>query len=248
MQPQAAWDYDDTAWPLVDVPHDFIIGNDYDATQPGSGRSYLPRSSGWYRKHFYLPEEWKGTTITLRFEGVFRESYAWINGQPSMVGTHTCGYTSFDVRVDNLPNITYGRNGDVEANVIALFVDALTGSGWWYEGGGIYRDVSLISTSAGGHIVSDSLHTMYSGLQGPYTAHSASEPSKGSTATTATLAFDVEVIARNNNPHPRSLSLRCAITDATGTLVASGQDHTTVDGAGATALLHCSVQPCHTTY
>lgn len=35
--------FDDSAWDVVDVPHDFIIGGEYNQTTPGSGTSYLPR-------------------------------------------------------------------------------------------------------------------------------------------------------------------------------------------------------------
>ena len=41
---------------------------------------------------------------------------------------------SFVVRLDNVTNLNFG---DAE-NVIALYVDALSGSGWWYEGGGLF--------------------------------------------------------------------------------------------------------------
>ena len=43
-------DFDDSAWQLLDVPHDFIIGGAYNQADPASGQSYLPRSNGWYRK------------------------------------------------------------------------------------------------------------------------------------------------------------------------------------------------------
>jgi len=47
------------------------------------------------------------------------------------------------VRLDNISSINYG---DAE-NVIAIFVNGESGSGWWYEGAGIYRHVHLVSTS-----------------------------------------------------------------------------------------------------
>ena len=39
-----------------------------------------------------------------------------------------------------------------------LQVDASFGSGHWYEGGGLYRDVTLIATSPHAHIVEDSFY------------------------------------------------------------------------------------------
>ena len=39
------------------------------------------------------------------------------------------------------------RFGDTDSDVneIAVYVSALKGTGWWYEGGGIYRPVSLVA-------------------------------------------------------------------------------------------------------
>lgn len=35
--------FDDSVWDVIDVPHDFIIGGEYNQSTPGSGTSYLPR-------------------------------------------------------------------------------------------------------------------------------------------------------------------------------------------------------------
>lgn len=55
----------------------------------------------------------------------------YLNGQ--LLKTHECGYTSFEVRLDNATTVNYGSE-----NVVAIWVDAMRGSGWWYEGGGIF--------------------------------------------------------------------------------------------------------------
>ena len=101
---------------------------------------YLPRNASWYRKHFYLPKEWQadGGATFIHFEGVFHHSTIFLNGQYLM--SHECGYTGFDVRLDNASAIRYGPNAQ---NVLALRADASFGSGHWYEGGGIYRPVHL---------------------------------------------------------------------------------------------------------
>ena len=50
---------------------------------------------------------------------------------------------SFPVRIDNATSVVKGGK-----NVLAVFVDPNTGkSGWWYEGGGIYRNVHLVKTN-----------------------------------------------------------------------------------------------------
>ena len=60
------------------------------------------------------------------------------SGAQVLIGNHSCGYTSFDVplwtdhlRSDGTPLLRYGG-----ANTIAVYSDATSGTGWWYEGGG----------------------------------------------------------------------------------------------------------------
>jgi hypothetical protein len=104
----------------------------------------LPREVGFYRKHFSLPEEWRGNTVWVYFEGVFRATKMWVNGQP--VREHAGfpgdahgegggagmggGYTSFEVRIDNTSSLQYGAGSK---NVLAVYVDPRMGSGWFYE-------------------------------------------------------------------------------------------------------------------
>jgi beta-galactosidase/beta-glucuronidase len=47
----------------------------------------------WYRRHFRLPEAWKGRRCLLHFGAVDYEAKVWLNGQP--VGEHRGGYTPF---------------------------------------------------------------------------------------------------------------------------------------------------------
>eukprot|EP01052_Picozoa_sp_SAG31_P045263 SAG31_NODE_8198_length_1498_cov_1.484632_1_plen_463_part_01 len=133
--------FDDSTWDLIDVPHDFIIGGAYNQSTPGSGSSYLPRFDSYYRKHFLIPSDMKGKAIWLEFEGVFQHSEMYLNGV--FVGSDDSpGYSSFSRRLDNCSAIKYG-----ERNVLAMFVDGQKGSGWWYEGAGIYRHVYMVATS-----------------------------------------------------------------------------------------------------
>ena len=68
---------------------------------------------------------------------------AWFNG--AFLGEHKSGYNSFWLRLDALanrtdaPKATWGG-----ANVLALHVDATSGTGWWYEGGGLFRHQRLV--------------------------------------------------------------------------------------------------------
>jgi beta-galactosidase/beta-glucuronidase len=132
----------DADWDVVDAPHDFIAerGNfTYDQSDQHHG--YLPRNASWYRKHFYLPKSWKsdGGATFVHFEGVFHHATFFLNGKYLM--SHECGYTGFDVRLDNATSINFGPDAE---NVLSLRADASFGSGHWYEGGGIYRPVHLL--------------------------------------------------------------------------------------------------------
>ena len=153
--------YNDSNWGTVQLPHDALIGPA--PTMSGcpdgcSGRSYIGRHVLWYRKAFTLPTMWKGSMIYVDFEGSFRETTVWVNGEK--VAFHDCGYTPFRIRLDNLTSLKYGK----EANLLAVFVDPDNGdeggrdhgSGWWYEGGGLYRSASLVRT--------DTLHIEQDGL------------------------------------------------------------------------------------
>ena len=46
-------DFDDDAWRVLDLPHDWAIEGDFDKDNPsGTGGGALPGGIGWYRKTF----------------------------------------------------------------------------------------------------------------------------------------------------------------------------------------------------
>ena len=124
--------FSDSVWQLVDLPHDMHINAAPSRELCGtgcSGLSYLPRHSGWFRKRFRLPQEWeRSSRLALVFEGVFRHSQIYLNGQ--LLAQHSCGYTSFEVE---LPAASLRFGDAAQENVVAVFVDATSGSGWWCE-------------------------------------------------------------------------------------------------------------------
>ena len=146
-------DYDDSSWDLVDVPHDALISGTYSQDAPEK-HGYLPLNITWYRKHFNLPSEWKGRTVWVYFEGIFRASTVYLNGEELI--HHDSGYTSFTARLDNSSSVFYG-DGKQNENVVAIRADATHGTGWWYEGGGIYRHTHLISANLQ-HVIQNGLY------------------------------------------------------------------------------------------
>ena len=145
----ATVDFDDSGWEEVSVPHDFVVGGEFDpkgADKPHGKRpggfqlwydrdhGYKPKGVGWYRRGFELPAADKGKRIWLQFDGVYRNSDVWVNGH--WLGHHWSGYTGFYYDITDAAN--FGGK-----NVVTVRADADWDEGWWYEGGGIYRHVWL---------------------------------------------------------------------------------------------------------
>ena len=62
---------------------------------------------------------------------IWRNSEIWLNGV--LIRSHIGwggGYTSFSTRLDNVSSLKYG-SADTDANILAVWVDARLGSGWW---------------------------------------------------------------------------------------------------------------------
>ncbi len=125
---------DDSAWQVVDLPHDWAISGPFDPTL-GAGTGMLPwRGEGWYRKHFSLPAEAAGQRVLLTFDGVMASPEVFLNGQP--VGSWIYGYNSF--WIDATDAARFG-----EENVLTVHADTRKHSSRWYPGAGIYRKVTL---------------------------------------------------------------------------------------------------------
>ena len=147
--PQAAAAYDDSAWALINTPHDMLIAQGYDESAEEK-QAYIFRGIGWYRKHFNLPPAWRGTSVWLYIEGSFHQTQFWLNGkglgfEDDNAGVvHKQGYTSYWLRLDNATGLKWGP-GAANTNVLASYIDASSGTGWWYEGGGLMRHAKLVS-------------------------------------------------------------------------------------------------------
>lgn len=141
---------DDSRWTDVEVPHDFVVQNQYTRRPAGTDLQKIPAmesidsrhfaagslESGvaWYRLRFTAPAGDDTTRARLCFEGVYRDCTVYLNEY--YVGRHIGGYDAFAFDASDFlrPNAE---------NVLAVRVDATGREGWWYEGGGIYRPVTL---------------------------------------------------------------------------------------------------------
>ncbi|MBR6868658.1 MAG: DUF4982 domain-containing protein [Bacteroidales bacterium] len=132
--------FDDSAWRPVQLPHDWVVDLPFAPEASHShgyktvGWQWPETSVGWYRKHFTVPADALGKAVSLRFDGIFRDSDIWVNG--FWLGGEKSGYTTATYNIAEYLN--YG--GD---NIVAVRVDATFEEGWFYEGAGIYRHVWL---------------------------------------------------------------------------------------------------------
>lgn len=139
-------DLDDRSWRTLDLPHDWSIEDL--PSEPGSGRigpfdpksvggtatGYTDGGEGWYRRHFRLAAVPSVGHAEVFFDGVYRESDAWLNGHH--LGRKVHGYTPFSY--DLTPHLR--PDGD---NVLVVRVRNLGRNSRWYSGSGIYRSVTL---------------------------------------------------------------------------------------------------------
>jgi beta-galactosidase len=125
-------------WEKVKLPHDAVIDQNYVVDFKNAMYGFLPQTIGYYRKTFTIPKEDEGKKIFLEFDGVGRISDYWLNG--CYLGENFSGYNSFQFDVTDL--LKYGE--EEGENVLLVKIDTTSGNeGWWYEGGGIYRNVWL---------------------------------------------------------------------------------------------------------
>ena len=120
----------------ISLPHtwnlDAFVGNG----------TYLQTSAN-YQRTLFVPSEWKGKRLFLRFHGVQSVADVFINGRH--IGDHHGGYTAFTFEITD--KVSYGYNNALLVAVSnALRNDVLPTSIEENRYGGIYRDVELLVT------------------------------------------------------------------------------------------------------
>ena len=182
--------FDDAAWRTLNLPHDWSIEGTFSREHPArAGGGALPGGVGWYRKTFVVPPSDNGKCFYIDFDGVYRNSTVWLNGE--LLGNRPCGYISF--RYDLTPHLRFG-----EKNTIAVRVDnSQQPNSRWYTGSGIYRKVRLTSVNP--------VHVAHWGTF--VTTPSVSEQS-------ATLVVNTTVA--NNNSADQNVEVSQTLLDANG--------------------------------
>ena len=123
-------------WEYVRLPHDYIVNGEHFEGE-NNALGYYKYENAWYRKTFEADPADRDKRLVLEFDGVSGESTVYFNG--CIMKRNFCGYTSFEVDITDF--VRFG-----EKNVVAVHIDCRIPEGWWYEGGGIYRDVWLLKT------------------------------------------------------------------------------------------------------
>lgn len=126
-------------WEEVRLPHDWRIEQAPMADGP-AWQAFSPGGVAYYRLRRPALDWVEGLRTVIEFDGVMRDATVWCNG--FLVGDHLSGYTGF--RYDLTELLRYGDEGD---NILLVRCDTTSPEGWWYEGGGIYREVALIRHS-----------------------------------------------------------------------------------------------------
>jgi len=137
--------FDDSEWAEVTLPHDFVISQPFDRAA-NVAQGYRRRGIVWYRTTLQFEREDLGKHIELQLDGLATLATVWFNGTP--VCHDFSGYSS--AYIDLTPYATYGE----AVNTLAIRIDAQAMEGWWYEGGGLYRNVWIVKR-APTHIVTD---------------------------------------------------------------------------------------------
>lgn len=211
----AALKFDDRAWRVLDLPHDWVVEQPFDSRGSHShgykavGRNFPEASVGWYRKEFFVPESDLGKRMSITFEGVQRDSKVWINGH--YMGNEPSGYTSFTYDITECVN--FGGS-----NVIAVRCDITNEEGWFYEGAGIYRHVWLTKTNPL-HIAQDGTF-IFTSLDG-------------------NLAVEnIETVVKNDDTYLSSLfNIKQELIDAGGSIIAETvSSEISIESVGSTVI------------
>lgn len=195
--------FDEAGWRQVDLPHDWSIeGLPAKDNPTGAGGGFFPAGTGWYRRTFRAPAEWKGRRVGVEFDGVYRDATVYLNGHK--LGNQPYGYTSF--RFDLTPHLSFDGS-----DVLAVRVDnSAQPNSRWYSGSGIYRHVRVT--------VTDPVHVA------PWGVFVATKQASGDSA-----AISVRTRVANETTSPARVSVETLIVDRAGKT--AGRTQSALDAA-----------------
>ena len=147
--------FDDAAWELVRIPHDWAIGGEFDRSidlqvtairQDGevvphehTGRTgALPwPGEGWYRRRVEVPAGCRHAELV--FDGAMNHPVVYVNGEET--GRWANGYNSFIVDVSRF----LSKGAEPSTLSVAVHLSNPPNSSRWYPGSGLFRPVRLVT-------------------------------------------------------------------------------------------------------
>ncbi len=147
--------FDDSQWRVVNVPHDFQIEQPWVAPSADekannddpaaniksrlSSRGFKEMGKAWYRYHLTPSDSLMNRRLLLDFGGIMYVGDVYLNGE--YIGGTNYGYVGFEIDITD--KLKFGQD-----NVLAVKADTRDPfSSRWYTGGGLFREVRLISTA-----------------------------------------------------------------------------------------------------
>ena len=142
-------------WRKVNLPHDFQIEQPWVAPAADekadntdvaaniksrlSSRGFKEMGKGYYRYQLTPTDDMKGKRILLDFGGIMYTGDVYLNGK--RIGGTDYGYVGFEIDITD--KLRWGK-----ANELAVVADTREpNNSRWYTGGGLFRDVKLITTA-----------------------------------------------------------------------------------------------------
>ena len=196
----------------ITLPHDAMLEEPAYPESPNQGKAAFRDGKAYTYVTYITPtEEDRSKTLMLKFEGIYMNAKVYVNEE--FVAKQPYGYSSFYVPLDG--HLRYGQKNEIR---VAVKNNGMPNSRW-YSGGGIYRDVYLL-TGGKAYIKPD-------GVQ----------------VTTERLSDDVAALRirtelKNRCSHNRSLTLVTRILDAEGTEVSREITPITLFEAEERAITH----------
>lgn len=212
----------------VDVPHDFQIEQPWvvpsadekaDNTDVAaniksrlSARGFKEMGAGWYRKTITIDKSLKGRRILLDFEGIMYLGDVWLNGKH--IGGTDYGYVGFEIDITKM--IRYGEPNEIKVKAHT----ATEKNSRWYTGGGLFRNVTLVSTPADLYFERHPLYittrgNRYVSLSADYTNRTKTKKTtmKVSIYDPAGQLVIEKTTSRGSNPQTRTLNIQMPETE-----------------------------------
>lgn len=200
-------DFDDSKWQTVEVPHTWNRVGSYD-TEEGPGAN-SDRGVAWYRLNFTATDKDVDARSFIEFDAVATIAEVWLNGQK--LGEHKGAYSRFRFDVSDVlqpgENLLVVKADNSVSAPGSSTEHVLPLGGDYFLFGGIYRNVSLITTS------DIQIDLLDHGSPGVYL--------KTPQVSEDLASVEVTTRVRNDSQKIRDVSLVVNITDDNDTVVAT---------------------------